>query len=69
MRPQNAVPGNDRSSNWLVVPGSELLLKRLGRFHGGWIEVKDRVVGAGPNPGSGRRVAVAIEGGGHPCED
>jgi len=47
----------------LVVPASKLfLLKRLARLLRGRIEVKDLVVGAGADPGSGRRVAVAAEG-------
>ena len=51
------------ASKLLVVPASELfLLKRLARLLRGRIEVKDLVVGARPDPGSGRRVAVAAEG-------
>ena len=51
------------ASKLLVVPASKLfLLKRLARLLRGRIEVKDLVVGAGADPGSGRRVAVAAEG-------
>src|SRR5215471_4161067 len=58
-----AIPGGDPSSPRLVVPASELfLLKRLARLLRGRIEVKDLVVGAGSDPGSGRHVAVAAEG-------
>src|SRR3974390_2962563 len=44
-------------------PAPELFLfKHLAYLHRGRIKVKDLVVGAGPEPGSGRRVAVAAEG-------
>ena len=58
-----AIPGGVPSSPRIVVPASELfLLKRLARLLRGRIEVKDLVVGAGSDPGSGRHVAVAAEG-------
>src|SRR5262245_6850778 len=51
------------SSLRFVAPASELfLLKHLARLLRGRIEVKDLVIGAGRDPGSGRRVAVAAEG-------
>src|SRR3974377_1119159 len=47
----------------LIVPTSELFLfKRLPYLHRGRVKVKDLVVSAGPDPGYGRRVAVAAEG-------
>jgi hypothetical protein len=60
---KSAIPDGDPSSPRLVVPASELfLLKRLACLHRGPIEVKHLVIGAGPDPGTGRRVAVAAEG-------
>ena len=57
-----AIPDGDPSSPRLVVPASELfLLKRLACLYRGPIEVKHLVIGAGPDPGTGRRVAVAAE--------
>src|SRR6516164_1106391 len=62
MRPQIACRDDDSSSS-LVVPCSELfLLKRLARLNRGRIDMKHRIVGAGPDPGSGCRVAVTTEG-------